>query len=154
MILGKFSQGMNSVWTKYSACMLACCRNFTSHLTCRSLTDAVSCFFVFSTWQMKRYYSTCNHICTGVLCFLSTNSWSYLRRVRQRRWGCQVQMDQKCKIAHQNMPNTFKKPQQADSCQFWLTWMNNGKNTMLLRNQAYRPVLACRIIKYKVTNCW
>jgi len=32
--------------------------------------------------------------------------------------------------------------------------MNNGKNTMLLRNQDYRPVLACGIIKYKVTNCW
>jgi len=35
--------------------------------------------------------------------FTRNKSWLYCGR------GCQGQMDKKCQIAHQNMPNGFKK---------------------------------------------
>jgi len=49
-------------------------------------------------------------------------------------------MDQKCQIARQNMPNSFRnmpnKPKQADGCRFFrITRMSKGENAMLLWNQ-------------------
>jgi len=53
--------------------------------------------------------------------------------------NCYFQMDKKRQIAHQNKTNSFKNAKQTETGRWlymWIACMSNGRNTMLIWNQA------------------